>query len=73
MNTDFMLGHGVSTKEMAEAIQQANWPPISEFDICLIELNLKLNRFQKWRLIRRLRKNLKEVLRDGRKSERGSV
>ena len=73
MNTDFMLEHGASTKEMAEAIRQANWPPISEFDICLIELNPKLNRFQKWRLKRRLRKNLKEVLRDGRKSERGSV
>ena len=42
--------------EMAEAIRQANWPPISEFDICLIDLN-----------------QLKEALKDGRKSERSSV
>lgn len=68
-----MLKYGVSTIEMAEAIRQANWRPISEFDICLIELNPNLNWFQKWRLKRRLRKNLKEVLKNGRKSERGSV
>lgn len=73
MNEDFMTGYGVTAHEMAEAIRQANWPPISEFDICLIELNPNLNWFQKWRLKRRLRKNLKEVLKNGRKSERSSV
>lgn len=68
-----MLKYGVSTIEMAEAIRQANWPPISEFDICLIDLNPSLNWFQKWRLKRRLRKNLKEALKDGRELKRSSV
>ena len=73
MNVDFMLGYGVSTQEMAEAIQQANWPPISEFDICLIERNPNLNWFQKWRLKHRLRKNLKEALKNGKESERSTI
>lgn len=34
----------MSTKEMAEAIRQANWPPISEFDICLIDMNPNFNK-----------------------------
>ena len=59
MNVDFMLGCGVSTQEMAEALQQVKWPPISEFDICLIERNPNLNWFQKWKLKHRLRKNLR--------------
>ena len=54
-----MLKYGVSTIEMAEAIRQANWPPISEFDICLVGMNPNLNWFQKWRLKRRLRKKFK--------------
>lgn len=73
MNEDFMTGYGVTAHEMTEAIRQANWPPISEFDICLIDLNPSLNWFQKWRLKRRLHKNLKGALKDGRKSERSSV
>lgn len=73
MNDDFMTGYGVTAQEMAEAIRQANWPPISEFDICLIELNPNLNRFQKWRLKHRLRKNLKETLKNGRESEGSTI
>ena len=73
MNEVFMTGYGVTAHEMAEAIQQANWPPISEFDICLIDLNPSLNWFQKWRLKHRLQKNLKEALKNGREFERGSI
>lgn len=61
-----MTSYGVSTQEMAEALQQVNWPPFSEFDICLVDLNPSLNWFQKWKLKRQIRKNIKEATRDGR-------
>lgn len=63
---DFMTSYGVSTQEMAEALKQVTWPPISEFDICLIDLNPSLNWFQKWKLKRQIRKNIKEATRDGK-------
>ena len=61
-----MTSYGISALEMAEALRQVNWPPISEFDICLIDLNPSLNWFQKWKLKRQIRKNIKEATRDGR-------
>lgn len=68
-----MNSYGVTAKEMAEAIRQVNWPPISEFDIYLVDMNPNINWFQKWRLKRRLRKNLKEALKNGRESERSAL
>ena len=50
--------YGISTEEMCNTISKLPKIPFSEMDIALIKGNPSLSLFQKWKLIREIKKNL---------------
>lgn len=50
--------YGITTEEMCNAISNIPKVPFSEMDITLIRSNPSLSWFQKWKLIREVRKNI---------------
>ena len=53
-----MKSYGITTEEMYNAISKLPKIPFSEMDIALIKGNPSLSLFQKWKLIREIKKNL---------------
>ena len=53
-----MRSYGITTEEMCNAISKLPKIPFSEMDIALIKGNPSLSLFQKWKLIREIKKNL---------------
>ena len=53
-----MKSYGITTKEMCNAISKLPKIPFSEMDIALIKGNPSLSLFQKWKLIREIKKNM---------------
>ena len=53
-----MKSYGITTEEMCNAISKLPKIPFSEMDIALIKGNPSLSLFQKWRLIREIKKNM---------------
>ena len=49
---------GVTAQELSDALLKLPWPPISEKDIFLVEKNPSLNRIEKWKLKRQIRRCL---------------
>lgn len=58
MGLEEMSMVGVTAQELSDAISKVPWPPISEKDIFLIEENPSLNRIEKWKLKRQIRRCL---------------
>lgn len=56
-----MLNYGITTEEMCNAISDLPKIPFTETDIILIQRNPSLSWFQKWKLIREIKKNQGEV------------
>ena len=50
--------YGISTEEMCNAISRLPKIPFSEMDIALIKGNPSLSLFQKWKLIKEVKKNM---------------
>lgn len=50
--------YGISTEEMCNTISKLPKIPFSEMDIALIKGNPSLSLFQKWKLIREIKKNM---------------
>lgn len=53
-----MKSYGITTKEMCNAISKLPKIPFSKMDIALIKGNPSLSLFQKWKLIREIKKNM---------------
>ena len=53
-----MKSYGITTKEMCNAISKLPKISFTEMDIALIKGNPSLSLFQKWKLIREIKKNL---------------
>ena len=53
-----MKSYGITTEEMCNAISKLPKIPFSEMDIALIKCNPSLSLFQKWKLIREIKKNM---------------
>ena len=53
-----MRNYGITTEEMCNAISRLPKIPFSEMDIVLIKSNPSLSLFQKWKLIREIKKNM---------------
>ena len=53
-----MRSYGITTEEMCNAISKLPKIPFSEIDIALIKGNPSLSLFQKWELIREIKKNM---------------
>lgn len=53
-----MKGYGITTEEMCSAISRLPKIPFTEMDIVLIRSNPSLSWFQKWKLIREIKKNM---------------
>ena len=53
-----MRSYGITTEEMCNAISKLPKIPFSEMDIALIRGNPSLSLFQKWKLIREIKKNM---------------
>lgn len=49
---------GVTAQELSDALLKVPWPPISEKDIQLIQMNMSLNNFEKRYLIHQIGKYL---------------
>lgn len=63
MGLEAMSMAGVTVQELSDALLKVPWPPISEKDIFLVEKNPSLNRIEKWKLKRQIRKSkLKEII-----------
>lgn len=55
---NIMKSYGVTTKEMCNAVSNLPKIPFSEMDIVLIRSNPSLSWFQKWKLVREVKKNM---------------
>lgn len=53
-----MRSYGITAEEMCNAISKLPKIPFSEMDIALIKGNPSLSLFQKWKLIREIKKNM---------------
>lgn len=53
-----MRNYGVTTKEMCDAVSRLPKIPFTEMDIILIRSNPSLSWFQKWKLVREVKKNM---------------
>ena len=53
-----MRSYGITTEEMCNAISKLPKIPFSEIDIALIKGNPSLSLFQKWKLIKEVKKNM---------------
>ena len=53
-----MRSYGITTEEMCNAISKLPKIPFFEIDIALIKGNPSLSLFQKWKLIREIKKNM---------------
>ena len=53
-----MKSYGVTTEEMCNAVSNLHKIPFSEMDIVLIRSNPSLSWFQKWKLVREVKKNM---------------
>lgn len=55
---NIMKNYGVTTEEMYNAISHLPKIPFSEMDIVLIKSNPSLSWFQKWKLVREIKRNM---------------
>ena len=53
-----MRNYGVTTEEMCNAVSRLPKIPFTEMDIALIRSNPSLSWFQKWKLVREVKKNM---------------
>ena len=53
-----MRSYGITSKEMCNAISRLPKIPFSEMDIISIRSNPSLSWFQKWKLIKEVKKNM---------------
>lgn len=53
-----MKNYGVTTEEMCNAVSNLPKIPFTEMDIVLIRSNPSLSWFQKWKLVREVKKNM---------------
>ncbi len=53
-----MKNYGITTKEMCNAISKLPKIPFTETDIILIKSNPSLSWFQKWKLVREVKRNM---------------
>jgi hypothetical protein len=53
-----MRNYGVITEEMCNAVSRLPKIPFTEMDIVLIRSNPSLSWFQKWKLVREIKKNM---------------
>lgn len=53
-----MKNSGVTTNEMCNAVSNLPKIPFTEMDIVLIRSNPSLSWFQKWKLVREVKKNM---------------
>ena len=53
-----MKSYGVTTEEMCNAVSNLPKIPFSEMDIVFIRSNPSLSWFQKWKLVREVKKNM---------------
>lgn len=58
MGLEAMSMVGVTAQELSDALLKVPWAPISEKDIFLVEKNPSLNRIEKWKLKRQIRRCL---------------
>lgn len=58
MGLEEMSMVGVTAQELSDALLKLPWPPISEKDIQLIQMNPSLNNFEKRYLIHQIGKYL---------------
>lgn len=55
---NLMKNYGVTTEEMCKAVSNLPKIPFAEMDIVLIRSNPSLSWFQKWKLVREVKKNM---------------